>query len=320
MSNFKKTRKIIAKILIFSFSLLICFYGIWLLLSGVYGIWINGFRYLLWVGVGLTGVLSSVGIIGIIVSLAPKRRPPKILFYSAFLFLVIMIVSLLTNILPLRGHDFHFHALNQESLNSSVRAPSCAETSTERQKNNTTMAENKDATDNIETNTEENNEEETKITWKKYANPLYGFSFEYPDYLKITADESCDNPSTSNFKGCWAIEIESADYAGASGGKNVISGFYLYMSTTPVTNGMAFEEFRDYSEQFSVGEWRESNSRKFAVTVAVPRIPDPDRDIFDLFTSTLYNPNLIISMGISGTKENKEEMEMVLNHFMETLE
>ncbi len=204
----------------------------------------------------------------------------------------------------------------------------------EDKKNNTNATENKtenkkDATDNIETNTEENNEEETKITWKKYTNSLYGFSFEYPDYLKVTADESCDDPSIG-IKGCWVIGIESPDYLSGrvpeghqgAGILTDIAGFHLYISTAPVKN-MTFEEFRDSKQrniQFQSGEWREINSRKFFIDTT-PKVSYPDQpDNFDQSISTLYNSNLIIGVGIYGTKENKKEMEMILNHFMETLE
>lgn len=300
MSNFKK---IIAKILIFSFSLLLCFCCIFFSLVMMNDIWKVYYWWSLgelcmvgvwWPAMGIAGISGAIGLIGIIISLTPKKQPPKILFYSAFFFFVIIIISLspIDTLLPFSSCDFR--APNQKSFNSY----------------------------NIETN----NEEESKITWKKYTNPLYGFSFEYPDHLKITEDKENNDPFIQ--KGYWRIQIESTDYKEQAvsekspvTGIDVISGFALSIYANPSTSNITFEELMEYKQlghggsQIIKKETRENNSRKFFIQTTQETFNDIHWSV-----SALYNPNLIIGMGLWGTKENKEKMETILNHFIETLE
>ncbi|MFH1187405.1 MAG: hypothetical protein V1688_00925 [bacterium] len=121
MSNFKKKLK---KIIAIFFTLLICFFGIFFLfvtmndIWGIYRAWLLGKMVMVgvfWPGIGIAGIFGCIGLMGIIISLVPNKLPPKILFYSAFFFFVLIIVSpLMDTLLPLSSFDFR--ALRQESF------------------------------------------------------------------------------------------------------------------------------------------------------------------------------------------------------------
>jgi hypothetical protein len=83
-------KKIINPIL-FIFGLFVCLFDTYFLITGIDEIW-NGHKIWLY-GFGIVGLIGSIGISAIIISLNNKKRVPLIFFISSIIFLILTIVG-----------------------------------------------------------------------------------------------------------------------------------------------------------------------------------------------------------------------------------
>lgn len=243
-------------------------------------------------GAGVVGILFFVSLTGIIIFFIPsKKKLPKILSFSFFLSSVIIAILF----------SKYFGECKRSHFDSTVGV----------------ICEDIPVNEEIDTK-KSNNEWEA---CKKCTHLLAGFSFEYPNYLETTKEEKQYN--------YWQIIMESPDFSYKDKRNlDIASGFRLFITANPVTD-KTFAEFKNWVDPKDPNRnrsgivWVKKNSRKF-FTQTLERTPydgiNDSESIFDYSLNTLYNPNLKISAHIIGTESNKEEMQKILDHFMETLE
>lgn len=90
MVTINLTKKII-NLILFIFGLFICFFDAYFLITGMDEI-LNGHKIWLY-GFGIVGLLGSIGISAIIISLNNKKCAPSIFFISSIIFLIMVIVG-----------------------------------------------------------------------------------------------------------------------------------------------------------------------------------------------------------------------------------
>lgn len=287
MNNFKK---IIARNFILFPSFVLFAVSILFLYAGVNKTPMNAECFLDYYGAVVVGVLIIVSIAGVFYFFTPpKGLLSKTLFLSFFLSSVIVAMLFLK----------YFGRCKRSHFDSKVGVV-CEDVHIDK--------------DEIDAK-KSNNEQEI---WKKCTHLLAGFSFEYPDYLKITKEYKQYN--------YWQIKTESPDfYYKDKRNLDIASGFELSITANPITD-MTFTEFKNWVDPKDPNRnrdgilWVESNNRQFFTHKFEEESNTADSEnIFYYSLDTLYKPNLIISVAINGTEKNKEKMKMILDHFIESL-
>ncbi|NTU98656.1 hypothetical protein HGA64_01450 [Candidatus Falkowbacteria bacterium] len=80
---------------IFVFGALLCIVDAFFLITGIDEIWQNGVFWFL--GAGVMGLIASIGIASILISLSKEKRAPRAFLFSSLAFLMVIVVAFFTS-------------------------------------------------------------------------------------------------------------------------------------------------------------------------------------------------------------------------------